>query len=103
MKYGNELYPGKQFSYRDGFREYRQRVHKKTNKIVRTPVIATKNDVVLEFRSLTACAKYFNCDRSKVQLRLDNNRDMDGWKLVAKVCPSGSKNPDVPLLIAGTS
>lgn len=78
-QYGNEIYPDKQFEVRDSYTENQFRETRNTNLSQRMPIKASKETQVMDFESLTKCAAYFNVDRSSIQNRLNNGKELDGW------------------------
>ena len=87
LKYAEELHPNKRFKLRDGYAESTQTGSRsRARSTVRWhPVIARNGDKVLEFRSITATAGYFNVDRDVIKLRLNNpEATFLGWSFEGK-------------------
>lgn len=82
VDHGNKRYPGYEFSYRDSYTEERHRETRKTKPSFRMSIRATRGHEVLDFSSLTNCAKYFQVDRSSIMGRLSNGRTLDGWSFI---------------------
>lgn len=74
LKYAEEIHPNKKFKLRDGFAEsVRTGSKAKVRSTFRWhPVTARNGDKVLEFRSITSAAGYFNVDRDVIKYRLNN-------------------------------
>lgn len=78
-KFGNIKYPNIKFCVKDSYNE-EQYIVKRTGKLSKIkPVIAIKDDILINFDSLTKCAKHFDVDRPSILNRLDNKKDLDGW------------------------
>jgi hypothetical protein len=79
-EYGNQLYSDKRFVVRDSYIESRFRTTRSTKQSRVISIRATSpSGTINDFDSLTKCARYFNVDRSSIQNRLDNGKDLDGW------------------------
>lgn len=78
-QYGNQIHPDKEFNFRDSYAEAQFRAERKTKPSIRVEIKATKAGDVLDFSSLTQCAKHFNVDRSSIVSRINNGKELDGW------------------------
>lgn len=85
-EFANKKYPDKKFIVRDSYAEPQFRVFRNTRPSTILRILATKEQEVLEFRSLTECANYFNVDRSRILRRLNSNIDYDGWTFTHLPC-----------------
>lgn len=95
VEYARRLYPEYVFIVRDSYYEEQYRVERETRPSVRIEIVATHPETpdVLNFNSLTKCAKYFAVDRSTIQNRLDKPIDLNGWTFRSKL-PDQSEKVD---------
>lgn len=82
VQYGKERFPSLNFEIRDSFIESDYRIQRQTAKSPRQPIVAEKGDEVMEFDSLTKAAKHFGVDRATIQKRTNEQKELDGWKLI---------------------
>lgn len=81
-EYGNEKYSNLVFEVRDSYTEPQFRLTRRTNLSVRMPIVANKQNEQKHFNSLTQCANYFKVDRSSIQNRLNNGKELNGWTFI---------------------
>lgn len=79
VEYANQIYPDKKFYFRDSYAESQFRVRRETNPSRVMPIVAKRSSDQLLFSSLSKCAQHFDVDRSSIQNRLINGRNLDGW------------------------
>lgn len=79
VRYGNSVYPDKEFTVFDSYTIDQHRVLRATRESRPMAIRAIRNSESSEFSSLTQCADHFGVDRSTVLGRLDNGKEFDGW------------------------
>ena len=82
--YASQKYPDKRFEVRDAYEESRFRQTRATARSEPLPVRANRGMEEVHFKSLTECANHFDVDRSCIQSRLNNGKDIDGWTFVSQ-------------------
>lgn len=79
VKFAQSRLPQHRFQIEDSYARNRAGIVRQTSPSIRIEVEAKKGDETKRFDSLTECADFFNVDRSKIALRLNTDRDLDGW------------------------
>ena len=82
VRYGKEKFPRLIFEIRDSFEESEHRVRRQTAPSPRQSLLAHRADEKIEFESLTKAALYFGRDRLTIQRHMNEQKELDGWKLI---------------------
>lgn len=82
VDYANSLYPTYSFTYIDGYEKEIKKTIREVKKSIAIQVAAIKDGAMLNFKSITACAKHFNVDRSAIFSRLNNGKVLNGWSFI---------------------
>lgn len=78
VSFANSLYSDLKFTYRDSYNEDRNLITRPYNSAAMR-IHAANGVEELNFDTLTKAAKYFNVDRSVINLRVQTGRDFNGW------------------------
>ncbi len=87
VKYANELYPDKKFTFRDAYTEIKHTGSKKRVAGItkKQPVTARRGEEVINFDTLTKAAEHFHVDRDVIKLRMSNPESTYlGWTFEGK-------------------
>ena len=89
VKYANEIYPDKKFTFRDAYTEIKSTGSSKrvAGKTRIQPIAATKGEERLEFKSLSEAARHFHVDRDVIKNRVtDPEATYLGWSFEGMPC-----------------